>query len=424
MDNDLTPWNDARVNLAPEPEALAGRPPRRAAAAAATACLCTTLGLAGWAPAPAASAGGWSVVPAQTVTAQNFILNAAAVPAPGDVWVAGYHWENVGGATEFRALAEHYNGKRFVVVPTPDRETAPAVDFLQGLSGTSASDVWAVGDSAPPGAPDQTLVEHWNGTSWSIVASPDPGAVGDILQGVAAISPDDAWAVGARQDTATFYQHPMALHWDGAAWTAVTVPNPAGCTGHSYLTAVSAADATHVWATGWCGSGGSTPDQGYVERWTGSRWTVAAGQGVIPAHSQLYGISAAGPGNVWAVGLTQQPGSSQAAGLTVHWDGTTWTQVAVPGSEASLHAVVASRGRTTWSAGAGTSPQPPFAGPLSLRYGQGAWHDVKVPVAFGSLWGLAFDPGGQLWAAGTHQDSHGFNVPLVLTRAPGTAANG
>jgi hypothetical protein len=96
----------------------------------------------------------------------------------------------------------------------------------------------------------------------------------------------------------------------------------------------------------------------------------------------------------------------------------------VPGSEASLHAVVASRGRTTWTAGAGTSPQPPFAGPLSLRYGQGAWHDVKVPVAFGSLWGLAFDPAGRLWAAGTHQDSQGFNVPLILTRAPGTAANG
>lgn len=356
-------------------------------------------------------------MPAQSVSGQNFILNAAAVPAPGDVWVAGYHWEDVGGATEFRTLAEHFNGKRFVIVPTPDRESAPAVDFLEALSGSSASDLWAVGSSSPPGTPDQTLAEHWDGTAWSIVASPDPGNAGDILDGVAAISPDDAWAVGASQDTVTFYQQPMALHWDGAAWTSVTVPSPSGCTGHSYLTAVSAVSAANVWATGWCGSGGSTPDQGYVEHWNGTRWTVAAGAETVPANSQLYGVSAAGPHDVWVAGLTQQPGPNGPVGLTLHWDGTTWTQfpVSLPG-EVSLHAVLTSRSHGTWSVGSGTSPQPPFSGPLSLRYTRGTWHEAKVPVAFGSLAGLALDPGGQLWAAGAHLNSRGIDVPLIVTR--------
>src|ERR1019366_317559 len=242
---------------------------------------------------------GWTTVPAETVSGQNFILNSVAAPTMGAVWVAGYHWEVVGGAIEFRTLAEHFNGKRFVIVPTPDRETAPAVDFLDGISGTSTSDVWAVGSSNAPGAPDQTLVEHWDGATWSIVTSPDPGNADNILQGVAALGPTDVWAVGAAQTTATFYQRPMAIHWNGATWAAMSLPEPTGCTGHSYLTAVSAITHGDVWATGWCGSGGTTPQQGYVEHWNGHHWALFGSYGSLPANSQLYGISATGPNDVW-----------------------------------------------------------------------------------------------------------------------------
>jgi hypothetical protein len=375
------------------------------------------LGLVG--TASAAPRGGWLTVPAESVSGQNFVLNAVSVPASGDVWVAGYHWENVGGTTEFRTLAEHFDGSRFVIVPTPDRETAPAVDFLEGVAGTSASDIWAVGSSSPPGMPDQTLVERWNGTSWAIVSSPNPGNAGNILQAVAAISPTDIWAVGASQDSSTFYERPMAIHWDGTAWTSMSLPNPRGCSGHSYLTAVAGAAARDVWAAGWCGSGGSTPQQGYVERWAGGRWKVAAAQGAIPAYSQLYGLSANGPEDVWTVGHTQQSGSSQTVAVAVHWDGKSWRQVPVnlPGTDASLRSIVDVPGQPVWSVGAGSSPQPPFAGPLSVRYGRGVWHAAKVPVAFGSLSGLAVDVGvGQIWAAGTHLAKNGYDLPLLVTR--------
>lgn len=165
------------------------------------------------------------------------------------------------------------------------------------------------------------------------------------------------------------------------------------------------------------GPGGSTPQQGYVVHWTGARWIVAAGLGTVPAYSKLYGISAAGPADVWAVGLTQQPGPTQPPGLTVHWDGTTWSQVPAgpPGGPVSLHAVLAGAPQEAWSVGAGTSPQPPFGGPVSFRHSGGAWHAVKVPVAFGSLGGLAAD-GGRLWAAGMRLDRQGTDVPLVITR--------
>ena len=42
-----------------------------------------------------------------------------------------------------------------------------------------------------------TLTEHWNGTAWSVVASPNAGTI-NSLQSVAAVSANDVWAVGYR----------------------------------------------------------------------------------------------------------------------------------------------------------------------------------------------------------------------------------
>ena len=211
----------------------------------------------------------------------------------------------------------------------------------------------------------RTLIEHWNGSTWSISFSADPGNGGNILEGVAAVAPDHAWAVGARQDIGTFYQQPMAEHWDGATWTAVTVPEPEACTGHSYLTAVSALSARSVWATGWCGSGGSGPSQGYVQRWNGHRWHIVAASGSIPPGSQLYGITAAGARSVWVVGSAQLPGSSTVSALGVHWDGTAWTAMPVnaPNDTTNLQAVFARHAGPVWAVGAGRarsrrSPDP------------------------------------------------------------------
>jgi hypothetical protein len=53
---------------------------------------------------------------------------------------------------------------------------------LYGVSADSATDAWAVGDYGNPTTrAGETLVLHWNGTSWSKVASPNPGgtSVGD-----------------------------------------------------------------------------------------------------------------------------------------------------------------------------------------------------------------------------------------------------
>ncbi|HVB21693.1 MAG TPA: hypothetical protein VNG51_07095 [Ktedonobacteraceae bacterium] len=86
------------------------------------------------------------------------------------------------------------NCKTWKVVNSP----SPGSNFnmLNGVAALSGRDVWAVGNYYKANKPQPTLIEHWNGTKWSVVKSPNPGAGYNILNGVTAISATDIWAVG------------------------------------------------------------------------------------------------------------------------------------------------------------------------------------------------------------------------------------
>src|SRR5215475_8575388 len=76
--------------------------------------------------------------------------------------------------------------------------TAPASPgFLVGAAVVSSCSAWAVGEYNN-GTDYQSLIEHWNGSSWVQQPSPAPGgpAGTNILYGVAATSAGNAWAVG------------------------------------------------------------------------------------------------------------------------------------------------------------------------------------------------------------------------------------
>ena len=45
------------------------------------------------------------------------------------------------------------------------------------MTAVASNNVWAVGENEEvPGLGITTLIEHWNGSAWSIVPSPTPGA--------------------------------------------------------------------------------------------------------------------------------------------------------------------------------------------------------------------------------------------------------
>ncbi len=62
----------------------------------------------------------------------------------------------------------------------------PQRTIMLGVAAVSASDVWAVGAGGP-------FTEHWNGTSWSLVSTPDEAG---LLSGMTALSSGTVVAVG------------------------------------------------------------------------------------------------------------------------------------------------------------------------------------------------------------------------------------
>ena len=70
--------------------------------------------------------------------------------------------------------------------------------MLRGVAAVSANDIWAVGYSSDPSTgASHTLTEHWDGTAWSVVPSPDTTTGLNILTAVTALSTGNVVAVGA-----------------------------------------------------------------------------------------------------------------------------------------------------------------------------------------------------------------------------------
>src|SRR5215469_11454957 len=90
------------------------------------------------------------------------------------------------------------------VAPTVSPQaTAKTQSALFGVSLTSASDGWAVGNLVttvpnPQGGPrlvvSRALAERWNGTSWQQVAMAQPATQHASPQAVADLDSNDAWA--------------------------------------------------------------------------------------------------------------------------------------------------------------------------------------------------------------------------------------
>ena len=77
---------------------------------------------------------------------------------------------------------------------------------LAGVAALSANDVWAVGLQNSTGSVSQTMVQHWDGTIWTIFPSQSPGSGLNDLNYVAATPTGKLWAVGAYFNTPYNYR--------------------------------------------------------------------------------------------------------------------------------------------------------------------------------------------------------------------------
>ena len=203
---------------------------------------------------------------------------------------------------------------------------------------------------APP------LIEHWDGTRWSVV--PTPRVIG-VLYDVAVTSESDAWAVG-RAGKRGYWGSDAArllLHWNGLRWSRVTLPAAV-----RDINAISALATDDVWGVGgfWTGE----DEVAEIAHWDGARWKrVFSRRG-----ASLSGVTAISTRDVWAVG------QSGYKALVMHWDGARWQTVVPkqrPRPEEWLSAVAGSSGDGVWAGGGfddGTTTHPPTIWPTLFRW--------------------------------------------------------
>jgi hypothetical protein len=222
---------------------------------------------------------------------------------------------------------------------------------LDGVATITSSDVWAVGEFAGASA-GQTLTEHWDGVSWSVVSSPNVGAGSNFLDAVSADASNDVWAVGAFGPAGPGASQTLVEHWNGVSWSVVSSPSPG--TSSNELRGVTTVSSSDVWAVGiLSNTGGSSLT--LVEHWDGVSWSVVPAVNFGSALTEFFAVTAVAPNNVWAVGDYQNTGPNQfVLPLTEHWNGGSWSAVpaAIPaGFGGNLHGVAATNPLRVWTVG-------------------------------------------------------------------------
>ena len=84
-------------------------------------------------------------------------------------------------------------GQNGSVSPTVDKSTE---NELLAVSAISANDVWAVGTYQKGNVPGKSLTEHWNGTSWQVIPSPNVSGKENWLAAVSARATNNVWGGG------------------------------------------------------------------------------------------------------------------------------------------------------------------------------------------------------------------------------------
>jgi len=301
----------------------------------------------------------------------------------------------------YQTLIEHWDGASWTISPSPNT-AADQANFLRDVQCTSATDCWAVGYSslnAVPNASTVTLIERWNGTSWTIVSSPNNPGTNNSLFGLTCVSELRCWAVGSYQAGAE--TQTLIEQWNGSSWSVVSSPN-ADPTKSNILSEVACSSASNCWAVGYYTD--NLTSQTLIERWDGTSWTITPSAN-LGTFNNLRAVACASDSECWAVGALYNGSVNYT--LIERWDGSSWTIISSPNIDAtsnSLYSVVCPSSVGCWAVGeyTGQDFRGAFIGyPLMEHY--------TLPVV-------------QLNAVvsrKTHGSAGSFDINLPLTGNPG-----
>ncbi len=352
--------------------------------------------------------GTWTALAALTSSA---IYTAMWVAPNGEVFLVGA-----------LAAVGHFDGMAWSETTVT---TSPANQSLNGVWGTSATAVHAVGkkhtilsydgtawspQTSPGGSADDYTAVWGDGTA-VIVAGTVPGSAGgtgmvrSVSGGAFAAMPapkiamgpralyganaSDIWAVGnggpANAMTA------VISHWDGVSWTQIQAPT------QSPLVAVAGSDADEIFAAGLGGT---------ILRYTGAAWAVLDS----PTATSLSDVWAAGPDSVFVVGDGARHLDSDRT-----WSTTPGFFTAVAGRSATDVVAIGTNAFTIWNGTAFPAATSAMVGGVDLAATASSYFALSDQIyssPTGAVWtshaltpnqtgghGLWVAPSGTFWLA-------------------------
>ncbi len=270
-------------------------------------------------PAAGAQALTWSLVPSPNRGAGNDVLDGVSCVSAGPCTAVGGY---TGSSGVGRALIESWNGTTWAAVPSPQPGNG---DGLDGVSCVSADACTAVGFYQNSIHLHRTLIESWNGTSWSVVLSPNRGENSqNYLYGVSCISAATCTAVGESYDSSTGFEGTLIEWWNGTSWSVA--PSPNSGTRENVLFGVSCVSAAACTAVGYSLTSGLPKT--LIEAWNGTSWSVAPSPSPTTGDG-LNGVSCTSPAACMAVGQYNEDASASKS-LIESWNGTSWSVVPSP----------------------------------------------------------------------------------------------
>jgi hypothetical protein len=235
----------------------------------------------------------WAIVPSPNANAHGNYMWGVSASSPTDAWIAGNYTSN----PTARTIAEHWNGRAWTIVPSPNANANQ--NQIRGIAAMSPSDAWMDGWFSIDGNVDHTLVEHWNGKGWTVVPSPNANVSNNNrFFGISAISASAAWAAGFFTGTDGI-DHTLVEQWNGNAWAVVPSPNAGGSANH--FNGISAASSSSAWAVGYY-HGNDNVDHTLIEHWNGQAWAVVPSPNASTNANYLFGVSAISASEAWAAG--------------------------------------------------------------------------------------------------------------------------
>jgi hypothetical protein len=229
----------------------------------------------------------------------------------------GQYYEATLTSGLLETLVESWNGTTWSIIPSPSPGTVNNLDGVSCVSSTSCKAVGAF--ITVNGTEGGTLIESWNGTNWSITPSPSEGD-GDSLIGVSCVSSKscetDGWYTGGT----------LVESWNGTNWTITPSPNRGA--NQNFLTGISCVSAS------WCiavGNNGTTyASHTLIESWNGTNWKITPSPNQSNSWNDLNGVSCVSEKWCEAVGAYGSESTDASKTLVEDWNGTSWTAQSSP----------------------------------------------------------------------------------------------